>query len=289
MDVNHIIFLLKCKDQRGILSKVTTFFYDEGFNTLSCQQFTDTLADTYFMRVGLDARDLSYSREELNKRFGVVAEQLDLIWQCEYTEDKVRMAILCSKTTHCLFDLLEKYSSGKLECHIPLIISNHENIKDVAELFGIPFYFIPVTAENWADQQEKILKLLESHQIDLVVLARFMRILSADFLTHYPNKIINIHHAILPAFQGASPYKRAYERGVKMIGATAHYATADLDEGPIIEQDVERVSHDSTPASLTQIGAEIERKVLTKAVHFHVDHRLIVTDNRTIVFPETND
>ncbi len=241
------------------------------------------------MRVGLDARDLTYSREELNERFSTITEALELTWQCSYTEDKIKMAILTSKTTHCLFDLLEKYSSGKLECNIPLIISNHETVKSVAEIFGIPFYYLPVTAENWLEQQEKILELLNTHQIELVVLARFMRILSADFLQNYPNKIINIHHAILPAFQGAGPYKRAYERGVKMIGATAHYATADLDEGPIIEQDVERVSHDSTPASLTQIGTEIERKVLTKSVHFHLDHRIIVTDNRTVVFPETND
>ena len=286
---NHIICLIQCKDERGIIAKVTTFFFNEGLNILSCQQFTDVIEDSYFMRVGLDAADLNYSREELHKRFTVLAKELSLKWHLYYTEDKKIVGILASKTSHCLFDLLENHRNGKLDCRIPLVISNHENVKEVAEQFDIPFYHVPVTADNWAEQQLEIARLLNEHQIRLVVLARFMRILSSEFINQYPNRIINIHHAILPAFQGANPYKRAYERGVKMIGATAHYATDDLDEGPIIEQDVERVSHDSTPASLTQIGAEIERKVLTKAVKFHLNHRIIVTGNRTVVFPETND
>ncbi|UXP31214.1 formyltetrahydrofolate deformylase [Reichenbachiella agarivorans] len=287
MSDNRITFLIQCEDSKGIIAKVTTFFYDEGFNILTCQQFTDNIEDAYFMRVSLDAKDLVMSRTELEERFAVIAAPLKLDWKVYYSVDKTNVAILASKTSHCLFDLLEKHSEGKLNCNIPLIISNHDTVKYVADQFKIPFYHLPVTSENWEAQQREIKRLLQDHQVDLVVMARFMRILSSEFINSFKEKIINIHHAFLPAFQGANPYKRAYERGVKMIGATAHYATDDLDEGPIIEQDVERVSHASSPAGLTQIGSEIERKVLSKAVKFHLDHRIIVTDNRTIVFPET--
>ncbi|MBU2913536.1 formyltetrahydrofolate deformylase [Reichenbachiella agariperforans] len=287
MSENRITFLIQCEDSKGIIAKVTTFFYDEGFNILTCQQFTDNIEDAYFMRVSLDAKDLVMSREELSEKFRQVAEPLKLDWRVYYSVDKANVAILASKTSHCLFDLLEKHSEGKLHCNIPLIISNHETVKYVADQFNIPFHHLPVTADNWVVQQEEMKKLLKAHNTELVVMARFMRILSSNFINSFKEKIINIHHAFLPAFQGANPYKRAYERGVKMIGATAHYATDDLDEGPIIEQDVERVSHASSPAGLTQIGSEIERKVLSKAVKFHLDHRIIVTGNRTIVFPET--
>ncbi|PIB34515.1 formyltetrahydrofolate deformylase [Reichenbachiella sp. 5M10] len=287
MSENRITFLIQCEDSKGIIAKVTTFFYDEGFNILTCQQFTDNIEDAYFMRVSLDAKDLVMSREELSEKFRQIAEPLKLDWRVYYSVDKANVAILASKTSHCLFDLLEKHSEGKLHCNIPLIISNHETVKYVADQFNIPFHHLPVTADNWVMQQEEMKKLLKAHNTELVVMARFMRILSSDFINSFKEKIINIHHAFLPAFQGANPYRRAYERGVKMIGATAHYATDDLDEGPIIEQDVERVSHASSPAGLTQIGSEIERKVLSKAVKFHLDHRIIVTGNRTIVFPET--
>lgn len=287
MSENRITFLIQCADSKGIIAKVTTFFYEEGFNILTCQQFTDNVQDAYFMRVSLDARDLSYSRQELSDKFGQLAEVLNLEWRVYYSEDRKNVAVLASKTSHCLFDLLEKHSEGKLNCHIPLVISNHTDVKSVADQFNIPFYHLPVTADNWGEQQNEIKRLLQFHKVDLVVLARFMRIMSPEFIQDYQRRIINIHHAFLPAFQGANPYRRAYERGVKMIGATAHYATDDLDEGPIIEQDVERVSHASSPAGLAQIGSEIERKVLSKAVKFHLDHRIIVTGNRTIVFPET--
>ncbi len=289
MSRNKIIFLIQCNDNKGIIAKVTGFFYKEGFNILSCQQFTDSIQDLYFMRISLDAQDLGYSREELNKRFSTIASQLKLEWNIYYSQDISNVAVLASQTSHCLFDLLEKQSEGKLKCNIPLVISNHNSVRYVADQFNIPFSHLNVTAENWPDQQKEINRLLNFHKVDLVVLARFMRILSADFIDLYPNNIINIHHAFLPAFQGANPYKRAYERGVKMIGATAHYATTELDEGPIIEQDIERVSHASSPKSLTQIGSDIERKVLTKAVKFHLNHRIIVTGNRTIVFPDSND
>ncbi len=289
MSENRITFLIQCQDSKGIIARVTSFFYEEGFNILTCQQFTDNIQDAYFMRISLDARDLNYSRVDLADKFSAVAESMNFGWSAHYSEDMHNVAILASKTTHCLFDLLEKHSEGKLRCNIPIIIANHESIAEVAERFHIPFKYLPISADNWSTRQEEIVGILRENNIDLVVLARFMRILSSEFIDRYKQKIINIHHAFLPAFQGANPYRRAYERGVKMIGATAHYATDDLDEGPIIEQDVERVSHAITPSGLAQIGSDIERKVLSKAVKFHLDHRIIVTGNRTIVFPETDE
>ncbi|MFY0627224.1 MAG: formyltetrahydrofolate deformylase [Reichenbachiella sp.] len=289
MSENKITFLIQCPDGKGIISKVTSFFYEENFNILSCQQFTDNVQDAYFMRISLDFRDLKYSRSNLHEKFEELADSLSFKWSVHYTKDKENVAVLASKTTHCLYDLLEKHREGKLQCNISLVIANHEAVRQVVEQFDIPFVFMPIDAKNWPERQNEITNLCLEHDIDLIVLARFMRILSTEFIDRFKQRIINIHHAFLPAFQGANPYKRAYERGVKMIGATAHYATNELDEGPIIEQDVERVSHASTPLKLTQIGSDIERKVLSKAVKFHLDHRIIVTGNKTIVFPETDD
>ncbi|WP_109830756.1 formyltetrahydrofolate deformylase [Reichenbachiella versicolor] len=289
MSENKITFLIQCADSKGIIAKVTSFFYEEEFNILTCQQFTDTVEDAYFMRVSLDARDLKYSREVLSSKFSVLAESLNFSWSVHYTSDVQNIAILASKTTHCLYDLLEKHRENKLKCNIPFVIGNHESVRPVVEQFGIPFFYQPISADNWGEVQSKWTKKFKEEKVDLIVMARFMRILSSEFINEFPEQIINIHHAFLPAFLGANPYRRAFERGVKMIGATAHYATDDLDEGPIIEQDVERVSHASTPAGLTQIGSDIERKVLSKAVKFHLDSRIIVKGNRTIVFPETDD
>jgi formyltetrahydrofolate deformylase len=191
---------------------------------------------------------------------------------------------MVSKTSHCLYDLLQKKQEEDLTCEIPLIISNHPDLEFVADQFKIPFYCLPVTKETKKEQEQKVLELLSKHHIDLIVMARYMQILTEDFINAYPNRIINIHHAFLPAFQGARPYFRAYERGVKLIGATAHYATGDLDEGPIIDQDVERVTHECSPDDLKRIGKDIERRVLSNAVRAHLDNQIIVTNNRTIVF-----
>ncbi len=290
MAKNKIIFLIQCEDKKGILAKISSFFYAQGFNILSCQQFTDTIQNRYFMRVSLDAIDLKQERADLENRFAKIADELNSKWAVHYTEDIINIGIMVSKTSHCLFDLLEKQSEGKLNCNIPLIISNYPDIEYVAKQFKIPFHHVPIKDENKIrEQEDQILRLLKKNNVDLVVLARYMRILSPDFIKEYPEKIINIHHAFLPAFKGAKPYERAYERGVKMIGATAHYTTDKLDEGPIIEQDVESVSHVNTPEKLTGIGADIERKVLSKAVKSHLENRIIVTGNRTIVFPETNE
>ena len=284
-----IVFLIRCEDQRGLIAKISSFFYERKYNILSCQQFTDEIQNEYFMRIKLDGQGVSFTRKELAQQFEALAETLHLTWSVHYASDVANTAILVSKASHCLFDLLERQHQQKIKTHIPLIISNHPDLEYLANQFRVPFYCLPVDRSDKAAQEAQMQELLQRHHIDLVVLARYMQILSPEFVAHYPGRIINIHHAFLPAFKGASPYRRAYERGVKMIGATAHYATDDLDEGPIIEQDVARVSHASNPASLASIGADIERTVLTRAVRSHLEHRIIVTGNRTIVFPESGE
>ncbi|MGB3779604.1 MAG: formyltetrahydrofolate deformylase [Tunicatimonas sp.] len=284
-----IVFLIRCEDQQGLIAKISSFFFERHYNILSCQQFTDEIQNEYFMRIKLDGQGVSYTRKELAKQFEELAEALRLTWSVHYASEVANTAILVSKASHCLFDLLERQSQRKIKTNIPLIISNHPDLEYLADQFRVPFYCLPVTPSSKAEQEAQLLELLQRHHIDLVVLARYMQILRPELVAHYPGRIINIHHAFLPAFKGANPYRRAYERGVKMIGATAHYATNDLDEGPIIEQDVARVSHASNPASLSSIGADIERTVLTCAVRSHLEHRIIITGNRTIVFPESGE
>ena len=289
MTATTVVFLIQCEDQKGLIAKISSFFFDLQYNILSCQQFTDEIQNRYFMRIKLDGQGVSYTRKELAQRFGELAEELRLTWSVHYISDVANTAIMVSKTSHCLFDLLERQSQGKIHTNIPLIISNHPDLEYLADQFRVPFYCLPIHNKDKAAQEARVVELLQRHHIDLVVLARYMQILTPEFIAHYPERIINIHHAFLPAFKGANPYRRAYERGVKMIGATAHYATNDLDEGPIIEQDVERVSHASNPKSLAGIGADIERTVLTRAVRSHLEHRIIVTGLRTIIFPESGE
>lgn len=277
------IFLIQTNDRKGLLASVVDFFYSRGYNTLKCQQHTDSFEKRFFMRIELDASDMKTSRKELEDEFAVLASSLSLEWSCHWSDYKTRMAILVSKTSHCLYDLLSRQHEGELNAEIPLIISNHPDLERVAEQFRIPYYCLPVGDDKKA-QEEKVRKLLRKFHIDLVVLARYMQILSSDFTDEWKNRIINIHHAFLPAFQGANPYKRAYERGVKMIGATAHYASEDLDQGPIIEQNVVRVSHELTPEGLREVGKDCEKQVLSTAVKAHLEHRIIVYQNRTIVF-----
>ncbi len=284
-----ITFLIKCPDQKGILAKVTNLFYIEGFNIVSCQQYVNAKANRYYMRVRVDAEGTSISREDLEKKFLELAKPLQCEWSVYYESKRQNVAILVSHTSHCLYDLLERQREGSIDCTVKMIISNHDKLRPIADMFGIPYYYLPVTKETKREQELEIIQLLKEHDVDLVVMARYMQILSENFINHYTSQIINIHHSFLPAFQGANPYGRAYERGVKLIGATAHYATLDLDEGPIIEQDVERITHESTPKTLKQIGADIERLVLARAVKCHLQHRIIVSENRAIVFPEAGE
>ncbi len=289
MKDQKITVLIKCEDKKGLVAKITNFFFNEGFNILSCQQHVNKLENKYFMRIHLSAEEVLLSRNELEAKFQDLAKNLDLDWSINYESSKKKVAIMVSHTSHCLYDLLERQREGYLDCSIEMVISNHDKLRNISEMFGIPFYHCPVDKSDRAKQENQVMSLLDEHKIDLIIMARYMQILSADFIRTYPERIINIHHSFLPAFQGANPYQRAYERGVKLIGATAHYATIDLDEGPIIEQGVERITHESTTKTLKRIGADIERLVLAKAVKWHLQNQIIVSDNRAIVFPEAGE
>ena len=282
---NEAIFLIATEDRKGLLSIISSFFYEHNFNIIKCQQYSDLVDNKYFMRIRIDLADMTITRQHLEESFDGLAKKLQLDYTINYTADVKKVAIMVSKTSHCLYDLLMHHSEGELACDIPLIISNHPDLELVADRFQIPYYCFPMLPGKKAEQESQVTELLKKHHIDLVVMARYMQVLSDDFINLYPNRIINIHHAFLPAFQGGNPYQRAWERGVKMIGATAHYATADLDEGPIIEQDVERINHENTPDELKNIGKDIERRVLTRAVTAHLEHRIITAGRRTIVFP----
>jgi formyltetrahydrofolate deformylase len=284
-----VTFLIKCPDQKGLVAKITNFFYDKGFNILSCQQYVNAIEDTYFMRVRLNADGTNISKETLEQSFLELAAPLHFDWSVNYGDKKRNVAIMVSHTSHNLYDLLERFKEGRLDCNVKMILSNHDKLRPIAEMFKIPFYYLPVTKETKEAQEKQVMELLDANEIDLIIMARYMQILSSDFIKRYPERIINIHHSFLPAFQGANPYKKAYERGVKLIGATAHYATLDLDEGPIIEQDVKPVTHESTPTTLKRIGADIEKLVLARAVKCHLNHQIIVSGNRAIVFPEAGE
>lgn len=289
MKHQKITLLIKCEDQTGLVAKITGFFFEHGFNILSCQQHVNKAENNYFMRIHVSAEDVILSKQDLESTFGTLADSLEIEWSINYENDKKKVAIMVSHTSHCLYDLLERQREGDLDCSIEMIISNHEKLRSISEMFGIPYYHLPVDRTDKSKQEAEVVSLLKEFDIDLIIMARYMQILSEDFVNMYPQKIINIHHSFLPAFQGANPYQRAYERGVKLIGATAHYATVDLDEGPIIEQGVERVTHESTTKTLKRIGADIERLVLAKAVKWHLQNQIIVSDNRAIVFPEAGE
>ena len=284
-----VTFLIKCPDQKGLVAKITSFFYDKGFNILSCQQYVNSIENTYFMRVRLNAEGTNISKTALENSFLELGTPLGFNWSVNYGNKKQNVAIMVSHTSHNLYDLLERSKEGRLDCNVKMIISNHDKLRPIAEMFNIPYHYLPVTKETKLEQESQVIQLLDSNEIDLIIMARYMQILSSHFINHYPERIINIHHSFLPAFQGANPYKKAYERGVKLIGATAHYATEDLDEGPIIEQDVKPVTHESTPTTLKRIGADIEKLVLASAVKNHLNNQIIVSGNRAIVFPEAGE
>lgn len=284
MKPKAVTFLIDCPDQKGLVSRISTFFYERGFNILHCQQYTDVKQNHYFMRLKLDMEALSTSRKQLEQEFEEIAKTLQIRWSVHYSDTIQKMAILVTKASHCLYDLLLRWQEGELQCEIPLILSNHPDLEKVSGQFRIPFHCLPVTRETKAGQEREISQLLKQHHIDLIVLARYMQILSNRFVEEWAGRIINIHHAFLPAFQGGNPYLQAYERGVKMIGATAHYATPELDEGPIIEQDVERITHEDSVEDMVRIGKDVERIVLARAVKAHLEHRIILSGRRVLVF-----
>ncbi len=276
--------LVSCPDQQGLVAKIANFIYSNGGNIIHADQHTDFAAGLFLTRIEWQLNGFNLPRELIGPAFNAIAQPLQASWQLHFSDTVPRIAIWVSKQDHCLFDLLWRQKAKEFSAEIPLIISNHPNLGNVAEQFGIDYHYLPITKENKQEQEAKQLELLHQYNIDLVVLAKYMQVLSREFISQFPKSIINIHHSFLPAFVGASPYHQAYERGVKIIGATAHYVTADLDAGPIIEQDVVRVSHRDEVTDLIRKGKDLERMVLARAVRSHLQNRVLVYGNRTVVF-----
>ncbi|MBN3885774.1 MAG: formyltetrahydrofolate deformylase [Nostoc sp.] len=282
--------LISCPDQRGLVAKFANFIYSNGGNIIHADQHTDFAAGLFLTRIEWQLDGFNLPREFIAPAFnafakhhGVFAQPLRAKWEIRFSDTVPRIAIWVSRQDHCLFDLIWRQRAKEFIAEIPLIISNHSNLKVVAEQFNIEFKHIHINKDNKSEQEAQQLELLRQYKIDLVVLAKYMQIVSADFISQFP-QIINIHHSFLPAFIGANPYHRAFERGVKIIGATAHYATADLDAGPIIEQDVVRVTHRDEVDDLVRKGKDLERVVLARAVRSHLQNRVLVYGNRTVVF-----
>ncbi|MCW5316024.1 formyltetrahydrofolate deformylase [Nostoc sp. KVJ3] len=275
--------LISCPDQRGLVAKFANFIYSNGGNIIHADQHTDFAAGLFLTRIEWQLEGFNLPREFIAPAFNSIAQPLNAKWEIRFSDTVPRIAIWVSRQDHCLFDLIWRQRAKEFIAEIPLIISNHSNLKGVAEQFNIDFQHVLITKDNKSEQEAQQLELLRQYKIDLVVLAKYMQIVSADFISQFP-QIINIHHSFLPAFIGANPYHRAFERGVKIIGATAHYATADLDAGPIIEQDVVRVSHRDEVDDLVRKGKDLERIVLARAVRSHLQNRVLVYGNRTVVF-----
>jgi formyltetrahydrofolate deformylase len=275
--------LISCPDQRGLVAKIANFIYSNGGNIIHADQHTDFEAGLFLTRIEWLLEGFNLPRDFIGTAFNAIAQPLGAQWELHFSDTVPRLAIWVSHQDHCLFDLIWRQRAKEFNAEIPLIISNHPHLQEIAEQFAIQYLHIPITKDNKQEQEIRQLEILHDYKIDLVVLAKYMQIVSADFIKDFP-RIINIHHSFLPAFIGANPYHRAFERGVKIIGATAHYATADLDAGPIIEQDVVRVSHRDEVDDLIRKGKDLERVVLARAVRLHLQNRVLVYKNRTVVF-----
>ena len=282
------ILNLSCIDQRGIVQRVSGFLAEHGCNIIESAQFGDAQSQLFFMRVYFAAEDTAINDAVLRANFSAMAETMQMTWQLHDAQKKPRVMLMVSKIGHCLNDLLFRYKSGLLQVEIPAIVSNHTDFYQLAASYNIPFHHLPLaqgaSEEAKRAQEQRVLEIIQSAEIDLVVLARYMQILSPEMCTALQGRAINIHHSFLPSFKGAKPYYQAHERGVKLIGATAHFVTGDLDEGPIIEQDVERVDHAMNPATLTAIGRDVECVVLARAVKYFTEHRILLNGHKTLVF-----
>lgn len=276
--------LVSCPDRRGIVATLSQVLFGHGANILDSDQHSDTTAGLFFQRIRFDTSELLTDHGTLERAIAEVGARFDMAYRLHYANKPKRVAIFVSKYDHCLIDLLWRHRAGELACEMSVVISNHEDLRNAVESYGVDFRVFPVDATSKEAQELKELELLDSLQIDLVVLARYMQILSPEFTSRYAQRIINIHHSFLPAFIGGRPYHQAHERGVKLVGATAHYATSRLDEGPIIEQDVARCSHRDQVADLVRKGRDLERAVLARAVRSHLDDRVLVYGNKTVVF-----
>ncbi len=276
--------LVSCGDRRGIVAALAQVLAGHGANILDSDQHTDRDANQFFQRIRFDLADLMTDKLTLERAIGEVAERFQMKLHLAYGERRQRVALFASSQEHCLIDLLLRHRSGELRCDISMVISNHPSAGEIAAQHGVEFHLIPKTPDTKSQRETKEIELLERAQVDLIVLARYMQVLSPAFVRRFPERIINIHHSFLPAFVGGKPYHQAHERGVKLVGATAHYATADLDEGPIIEQDVVRCSHRDTVPDLVRKGRDLEKVVLARAVRWHLEHRILVYGNKTVVF-----
>ncbi|MBV7481590.1 formyltetrahydrofolate deformylase [Bordetella sp. BOR01] len=283
MPHNDYILTLSCPDRTGIVYRVSGLLFELGCNILDSQQFGDDETGRFFLRVHFDLPTAA-AESALREQFTALASGYGMDWQIHDAHRKARLLIMVSKQGHCLNDLLFRVRSGQLQAEIAAIVSNHNDYAGLAASYDIPFHHLPVSADTKAQQEQQVLALVDSHQVDLVVLARYMQILSPEMCVALTGRAINIHHSFLPSFKGARPYHQAHARGVKIIGATAHYVTSDLDEGPIIEQDIERVDHAMTAQGLTQVGSDVESLVLARAVRSHVEHRILINRNKTVVF-----
>jgi formyltetrahydrofolate deformylase len=281
---NSAVLLIACPDQKGVVAAISDFVFRHDGNILHADEHADEGSNLFLMRVEFDPSDFDIDRKDFAKYFSPLAKKFEMTWRLAQSSHRQKMVILVSKYDHCLVDLLYRHKSGELACDIPLIVSNHPDNRSIAEFYRIPYVTIPVPQEGKGPAEEKILSLLRQHDPDFIVLARYMQILSHDFVMQYPQRIINIHHSFLPAFVGAKPYHQAFARGVKLIGATSHYVTEVLDDGPIIEQDVIRISHRDALPDLLQKGRDLEKVVLSRAVRWHVENRILLYGNKTVVF-----
>jgi formyltetrahydrofolate deformylase len=284
------VLLIDCPDQRGLVARVSSLLYARGANILHADQHQDHSLGLFFMRVewgladGSPSSPHAFDLEAFKAAFAPLAVGLGMNWQLTVGTNRPRMALFCSQYLHCMADLLHRWRTGELSCEIPVIVSNHRDVENLAAFYGVSFEHVPVTSATRAEDEARQVELLERHNVDFVVLARYMQILSPEFVRRYPNSIINVHHSFLPAFTGARPYQAAHARGVKLIGATSHYVTEILDDGPIIEQDVARISHRDQVEDLVERGRDLERIVLSRAVRWHLDRRILCYGNKTVVF-----
>jgi formyltetrahydrofolate deformylase len=278
------ILRVQCPDRKGIDAALAEFIYNANGNILHFEQHQVAEMGLYLARIEWDLTGFQIDMKDFARHFSPIADRIAMTWQIALSSERLRVAVFVSKYDHCLVDLLYRWHTGELACEIPLIVSNHPDAKRQADFYGIPFHEIQVTKENKLEAERRQRELLVEHHVDLVVLARYMQILSPEFIARYPQRIINIHHSFLPAFVGAKPHHQAFDRGVKLLGATAHYVTAMLDDGPIIEQDVIRISHRDSLRDLVQKGRDLEKIVLSRAVGWHLEHRVLLYGNKTVVF-----
>ncbi len=278
------ILLLSCKDRIGLVSRIAHFVFERGGNIIDLDEHVDMDEKYFFVRIAWDMKNFSIPATEVVEAFTPLAKEFNATWRINFTGKNLRVGIFVSKFDHCLREILWRQRLGEFNIDIPLIISNHEDLKPLAEQYGIPYFVFPVTEENKHEQEKNELALLKENKIDTIILARYMQILTTQIVDKYKNQVINIHHSFLPAFIGSNPYKQAYERGVKIIGATSHYVTKELDDGPIIEQDIIRISHKDTVKDLIRKGRDLERLILARTLYFHSEHRILVHGKKTIIF-----